>query len=178
VLFGKMPFTAELVSSNLSAFKHGWVWNKKQAGNPMIAKYGPLAVTEDIVVFCYGKLPYFPIMRKGVMRKKGGCTHRPPGAVLADFEADGYAVENDTYFPTNVLEFVQPRRGRLHPTEKPVELCEYLIQTYSREGWSVLDNTMGSGTTGVACRNLNRNFVGIELEEEYFNIARERINGA
>lgn len=175
VLFGREPFTSKLICSNIKNYKHKWVWNKKQSGSFQNAKYMPLQIDEDIIVFCKEnkKVNYFPIMRKGKMRKRGGAKQK--SRVIGSGLQDGFCNYSDLYYPTNILEFASIRKGRLHETEKPVALLEYLIKTYTNENDIVLDNCMGSGSTGVACVNTNRNFIGIELDENYFNIAKERI---
>ena len=171
VLFGSEPFSSALRMSNIKNFKYDWIWNKKLAGNGILAKRQPLKIHEIISVF--NSNIYIPQMTKGKMRKKMG---------LKESEITGgnsFAKEyvNDEYYPVSIQEFsiANLRRGRLHPTQKPVALCEYLIKTYTNEGEIVLDNCMGSGSTGVACVNTNRRFIGIELDETYFNIAKERI---
>src|SRR5690606_18101159 len=121
----------------------------------------------------YGRVNYFPIMRKGVMRNKGGA--KPKNEIQSGLKP-GHVTRNDDYYPTNIIEIVNPRIGSVHPTQKPVALMEYLIRTYTNEGDTVLDNTMGSGTTGVACVNTGRRFIGIERDPEYFAIAERRIN--
>lgn len=170
VLFGREPFTSKLINSNIKNYRHKWVWNKKQTGSFANAKYMPLQIDEDIIVFSNEKVNYYPIMRKGVFRKKGGGNNRPE--TMSGIKQN-YFSYNDDYYPVNILEF-NKERG-LHPTQKPVELLEYLIKTYTNENELVLDNCMGSGSTGVACINTNRDFIGIELDEKYFNIAKERI---
>ena len=173
VLFGREPFTARLITSNIKSYKHKWVWNKKQSGSWANAKYMPLQVEEDIICFSCGKVRYYPIMRKGKMRKKGGFKKQPEnmGGIKPFFRY------SDEYYPTNILEFpnCSNRKNNVHPTQKPVALMEYLIKTYTNENELVLDFTMGSGTTGVACKNLNRRFIGIEKDEKYFEIAKSRI---
>jgi len=171
VLFGSEPFSSALRMSNIKNFKYDWIWNKKLAGNGILAKRQPLKIHEIISVF--NSNIYIPQMTKGKMRKKMG---------LKESEITGgnsFAKEyvNDEYYPVSIQEFsiANLRRGRLHPTQKPVALLEYLIKTYTLEGETVLDNCMGSGSTGVACINTNRNFIGIELDETYFNIAKKRI---
>jgi len=176
VLTASQPFTSALVMSNVKQYKHSWVWNKKQMGNFANAKYMPLQIKEDIVVFSNGKVNYYPQMRKGKMRKKGGGISRKE--TMSKFIKPEHFSINDDYYPVNILEDFpncSRKKGRLHPTQKPVALMEYLIKTYTNEGETVLDFTMGSGTTGVACKNLNRNFIGIELDKDYFNIAQERL---
>lgn len=168
VLFGSQPFTSALVMSNVKMFKYEWVWDKVIQGNPLIAKYQPLKVHENIVVFSSKKENYRPQMIKGKMRIKGGGKSK-----LWNIPNPYY--ESDEYFPKTILTFSNAKRDMVHPTQKPVALMEYLVKTYTNEGETVLDFTMGSGTTGVACKNLNRNFIGIELDETYFNIAKSRI---
>ena len=172
VMTASQPFTSALVMSNPRMFKYCWVWNKKQGGNPLNAKRQPLRVTEDIVVFNSGG--YIPQMRTGRMRKKGGINKQPEttGAVNLD-----YVSYSDQYYPTNILDFPNcaNKKYLVHPTQKPVALMEYLIRTYTDERDTVLDFTMGSGTTGVACKNLGRDFIGIELDQNYFDIAEQRI---
>ena len=171
VLFGSEPFTGQLSASNPSQLKYSLVWNKKQTGNPFLANKQPLKIHEDILIFNSGR--YFPIMTKGKMRKKGGGSK---SLIFGNTEAK----ENDKYYPVSILEFpnCSTRTGKLHPTQKPVALLEYLIKTYTVEGETVLDNTMGSGSTGVACINTKRNFIGIEKDDKYFEIAKKRIEEA
>ena len=174
-LFGSEPFSTELRHSNLEMFKYDWVWDKKQTGNHFLCKKQPLKTHETISVFSKGTATYFPQMRKGKMRKKGGAKR----SMLYDCATP--ETYNDLYYPTSILtEFsnASSRSNRLHPTQKPVALLEYLIRTYTNEGEIVLDFTMGSGSTGVACVNTGRNFIGIELDEGYFNIAKKRIEEA
>lgn len=168
VLTASQPFTSALVMSNVKMFKYCWVWHKRTSANVAVARFQPLKTHEDIVVFG-GK--YKPQMRKGKMKRKGGKVKG--GEANGGLPAKYYW--SDEYYPTSVLD-VKSERG-FHPTQKPVALMEYLIKTYTNEGETVLDFTMGSGTTGVACKNLNRNFIGIELDTEYFKIAEKRIKG-
>lgn len=171
VLFGSQPFTSALIMSNHKMFRHSWVWNKLLSGNPFTVKYQPLKIHEDVLVFSKKGLNYNPIMTKGKMRNKGG---GKAGELFGDIERT--KSRNDLYYPKSVIEFTNhSRKGKLHPTQKPVALLEYLIKTYTNEGETVLDFTMGSGSTGVACKNTNRNFIGIELDETCFNVAKERI---
>ena len=172
VLFGSEPFMSNLIISNMVDFKYKWIWNKKQTGNPFLCKKQPLKIYEEIAVF-HSKT-YYPQMRKGKLRQKGG------GKRDNLFCGNITLKTNDIYYPTAIIEFPNCRdKGkRLHPTQKPVELLEYLIKTYTNENETVLDNCMGSGSTGVACVNTNRNFIGIELDQKYFEIAKERIEKA
>ncbi|MGN0552005.1 MAG: DNA-methyltransferase [Oscillospiraceae bacterium] len=173
VLNCQQPFTTQLISSNLKEFKYCWVWYKKQTTGFLNAKKQPLRNCEDIAVF-YKKQPtYNPEMRKGKRVLKntgGGSTNYNEFTYMPRY--------SEMYYPTTLLEIPLPRYKGGHPTQKPVALCEYLIKTYTNEGETVLDNCMGSGTTGVACVNTNRRFIGIELNEQYFKTAEERINHA
>ena len=177
VLTASQPFTSKLVMSNIAMFKHEWVWNKKQMGNFANAKYMPLRIKEDIIVFASGRVNYYPQMRKGKMRKKGGGTKQ--AETMSKFIKPEHFTINDDYYPVNILEGFpncSNKKGRLHPTQKPVALFEYLIKTYTNEGDLVLDNCAGSGTTGVAAKRLKRNFILIEKEEKYCKIAEKRIS--
>ena len=174
VLTAREPFTSLLVTSNIKWYKHKWVWNKKQSGSFQNAKYMPLQIEEDIIVFAKGKVNYYPQMRKGKMRKRGGAKEK--SRVVGSGLQDGYENYSDLYYPTNIIELANPRKNKLHPTQKPTELFEYLIQTYTKEGGLVLDNCIGSGTTAIACINTNRNYIGFELDKEYYEIAKNRIN--
>jgi len=173
VMTASQPFTTTLISSNMKMFKYCWVWNKKQGGNPLNAKRQPLRITEDVVVF--NAKTYNPQMRTGKLRKKGGINKQPETTGKVDINYSSY---NDQYYPTTIIEIANcsKKKERVHPTQKPVALMEYLIKTYTNEGETVLDFTIGSGTTGVAAKNLNRKFIGIELDQEYFKIAQERIS--
>jgi len=176
VLFGSQPFTSALVMSNMAQLKHMWVWNKSQSGSYQNAAYGPLRVTEDVCVFSSGTAKYYPQMRKGVFRKKGGKYRKPESEVVIGLGRD-YTVYNNDYFPTNILNFPAVRDG-LHPSQKPVDLMAYLVETYTSKGETVLDFTFGSGQTGIACAETDRRFVGIELDPHYFTVASERIEAA
>ena len=173
VLTASQPFTSALVMSKSEWFKYCWTWDKTTARGHLVAKYRPMQQTEDIVVFGKSKINYYPIM-----------TDRPKDKIKKSYEASRTEIMGgkskkvvkvyDKWYPKTLLKF-KTERG-LHPTQKPVALLEYLIKTYTNEGDLVLDNCMGSGTTGVACKNTNRNFIGFELDETYFNIAKERLN--
>ena len=147
------------------------------------AKYRPMQQTEDICIFSKNgsKTRYYPQMiKRDKPIKSGGNTIQ--AGVYSGFKCMGegkeYKKTYDYKFPVTLIEFDKIRRGAIHPTQKPVELLEYLIKSYTNEGETVLDNCMGSGSTGVACVNTGRDFIGIELNEEYFNIAENRINEA
>jgi len=172
VLFGTQPFTTELIHSNLKQFKYCWTWNKTTAKGHLVAKYRPLQQTEDICVFGKNKINYNPIM-----------VDRPKNKIVKSYECKRTEIMGgeskkviktyDKWYPKTILTF-KTERG-LHPTQKPVKLLEYLINTYTNENETILDNCMGSGSTGVACINTNRNFIGIEKDFNYYNIACERI---
>ena len=178
VLFGNEPFTSKLVCSNLKGFKYRWVWDKQIPSGMSYARYRPMQQTEDICVFTKNgeKTIYNPQMIKRDKPIKGGGMSK--GETTNNQKLIALKKTYDYKNPTNLLSFAKVRKGSLHPTQKPVALCEYLIKTYTNEGETVLDNAMGSGTTAIAALNTGRNFVGIELEEEYVEIARKRIEEA
>lgn len=180
VLFASQPFTTVMISSNVEMFHHSWVWNKRFAANYAQAKRSPQKIHEDIVVF--GKTPiYIPQMTKRdkpIKKGKNGGAEMY-GGVSGLGRKDYIGKVYDEKYPETILNFSSREEMRgLHPTQKPVALCEYLIRTYTNEGETVLDNTMGSGTTGVACVNTNRHFIGIERDDKYFAIATKRIDEA
>ena len=182
VLFGSQPFTSILVSSNIKNFAHQWVWNKRFAANFVQAKRQPLKDHEDVIVFSSnGKQPdYYPqMLKRDAPIKKGGNKQSKaiPIAVTDNSKAFGESLKTyDEKHPTTTSLYFSVRDGRgLHPTQKPVALMEYLIKTYSNEGMTVLDFTMGSSTTAIASLNTNRNFIGIEKDENYFNIGVNRV---
>lgn len=167
VLNCAQPFTSYLINSNLKGFKYCWVWKKSKPTGHLNAKKQPLRNTEDIAVF-YGSQPTY--------NPQGT---RPTDAMVSRTNRGNYGEcskttrQTVTGYPATILDFAT--ENGTHPTQKPVALMEYLIRTYTNEGDTVMDNCMGSGTTGVACRNLNRKFIGIELDETYFSIAKDRI---
>ncbi len=175
VLFGSQPFTSALVMSNPGWFKYQWIWHKDKATGFLDALRRPLASYEDVNVFCDGQHIYNPQMRIGKMHRRGG-GQTGPANIYGKFD-NRTTTESDLYYPQRIIKFAVERRPT-HPTQKPVALMEYLIKTYTNEGDTVLDFTMGSGTTGVAAMMTNRNFIGIELDPTYFQIAQERISRA
>lgn len=178
VLFGSEPFSSALRISNLKNYKYDWVWDKKIPSGMSYARFQPMRQTENISVFCNKKTVYNPQMvKRDKPIKKGGNKYSPSAPIQACKEGKDFKKTYDYKNPTNILIFDKIRKGSLHPTQKPVPLLEYLIKTYTNEGDVVLDNCMGSGTTGVACKNLNRKFIGIELDDTYYEIAKNRING-
>ena len=174
VLFGSQPFTSALVMSNPKMFKYEWVWDKKIPSGMSYARFRPMQQTESISVFCEGKIEYNAQMIKRDKPIKSGGTKKSESAPIA-YKDPNFKKIYEYKNPTNLICFDKIRRGSLHPTQKPVALMEYLIKTYTNEGETILDFTMGSGTTGVGCKNLNRSFIGIELDEKYFEIAKKRI---
>lgn len=175
-LFGSEPFSSALRMSNIKHYKYDWIWDKKIPSGMSYARFQPMRRSEQISVFCESRTHYNPqmVLRdkpiKGGGMSKGETTNNQKLKALKKT----YTHKN----PTNILEFDKIRSGSLHPTQKPVALLEYLIKTYTDENETVLDFTMGSGSTGVACVNTNRKFIGIELDPDYFKIAEERINTA
>lgn len=173
VLTASQPFTSLLVASNVALFRHGWVWEKEQGVNFQLAKIQPLKTHEDVLVFGHESPRYNPqgLMDCFIAKSNAGKGGRL-GHIASEEKRDTY-VQTKTGYPRSIVKFGRDRG--LHPTQKPVALMEYLIRTYTNEGEIVLDNTMGSGTTGVACKKTNRNFIGIELDKAYFDIASKRI---
>lgn len=206
VLFGSQPFTSLLVASNIANFKHEWIWEKQKAGNFMGAKNAPLKYHENIVVFGYGNIQYHP--QKYDVLTIDEIMSMDKKRLVHLFDTRGYdryakidhrhtinnnatnkeyigttiqRVRNEddgTRFPKSVIKINKSINGNVHPTQKPVALLEYLIKTYSNEGNTILDNTMGSGSTMVACVNTKRNGIGIELDDNYFKIAQNRVKQA
>ena len=179
VFTSSQPFTTSLISSNMGMFKYDFCWNKGSTTGFLNAKKMPLRKHEEILVFSKAKIgafTYNPQMTKGLLQKKGGY-HKKKTDVYGDYKR--VPKINDVYYPTSIIDCgVVYRNANQHPTQKPVALLEYLIRTYTNEGETVLDFTMGSGSTGVACVNTNRNFIGIELDADYFKIAEKRIADA
>jgi len=176
VLFGSEPFSSTLRMSNIKQYKYDWVWNKKVASNSQLCKYQPLKITELIHIFSDGTHLYNPQGLKDCNFIKSNKNRSKGVGHIGSKKKREFFKQTKTGYPKNILEFPPNNRNKLHPTQKPVALIEYLIKTYTNEGETVLDFTMGSGTTGVACKNLDRNFIGIEKDEKYFKIAEERTN--
>jgi site-specific DNA-methyltransferase (adenine-specific) len=175
IFTASQPFTTALIASNLPWFRHHWIWDKQNASNFANAKKAPLKCHEDVVVFAAGQPPYYPIKTQGKPNHRQGAsttnaseTRHISGRVGDDLSGLKY--------PKSILNFPKhSSQCRLHPTQKPVELLAYLIETYTLPGQIVLDNTMGSGSTAVACLTTGRRFVGIEKEPKYFEVACDRI---
>ena len=184
VLFGSEPFSSALRSSNFQLYKYDWKWIKDSPTGFQTVKTQPMRKYEDIMIFSKGtiasgssrNMKYNP--QGLVLINKKRKVNKKPKYIGDRPNQDGKEyVAKYTNYPVNLLEF--PRdKNRLHPTQQPVELLEYLIKTYSNNGETVLDNCMGSGSTGVACMNTGRKFIGIELDSKYFNIAESRIKDA
>jgi site-specific DNA-methyltransferase (adenine-specific) len=181
VLFASQPFTSALVMSNPTMYRHEWVWEKDKAANILNANRQPLKIKEDIIVFSSEQPVYNP--------QKAACPpyrHKNRSHLLgasfsghrSGYDSDAYTVYTTTH-PKNIIRFAKPGGSEsMHPTQKPVALMEYLIRTYTNEGETVLDFCAGSGSTGVACVNTGRHFIGIEKEHEYVEIARRRLTDA
>jgi DNA modification methylase len=176
VMTASQPFTTILIASNTKMFKYVWQWKKSNLTNFLNAKKQPLRCFEDVVLFCERQSTYNPQMIEGCNRK----ISRRVGTKTSVYgKADKETFyDSSTRYPTQLIEMPNRTDGKFHPTQKPVALMEYLIKTYTNECETVLDFTMGSGTTGVACVNLNRKFIGIELDAKYFSIAKSRIEEA
>tara|TARA_R110000824_G_C14971704_1_gene653180 strand:- start:33 stop:740 length:708 start_codon:yes stop_codon:yes gene_type:complete len=172
-LFGSEPFSSYLRTSNIKWFKYDWYWNKKIPSGMAFAKYQPMRQIEVISIFSKNKTFYYPqkILRDKPI-KSGGIkrSETAPHNLPIGFKKE-YKYKN----PINLITFDKIRNGSVHPTQKPVALLEYLIKTYTNENDTVLDFTMGSGSTGVACQNTNRKFIGIEKNKTYFEIAENRL---
>lgn len=179
VMTASQPFTSALVMSNVKMFKYCWVWEKNTITGFMQAKTKPLKSHEDVLVFGNFKVAaqYFDGVYNHGAESIGDKTYNNARAKdhITGNRSAGVANSSKGY-PKDVLRF-DSAKSTVHPTQKPIALMEYLIKTYTNEGETVLDFTMGSGSTGVAAKNLNRSFIGIELDENYYNIAKERING-
>jgi site-specific DNA-methyltransferase (adenine-specific) len=186
ILFGMQPFTTKLIYSNISKYKYSWIWKKSKASNFPHAPNMPLKICEDICVFSNGvvghvsqvkdkRVPYNP---QGI-REGTTIVKQNPNTSELKYHRDSQSQHKDGYkckaegYPTTILDFKS--ENGLHPTQKPVSICEYLIKTYTDEGDLVLDNCAGSGSTLVAAKNLNRQFIGIEKEKEYYDICLERL---
>lgn len=180
VLTAAQPFTTALIASNMGAFKYEWIYEKTNPKGFLSAKRRPLTAHENVCVFSFGTPPYFPqkwTIPEHLRTKRKHATSKTSGECYGSRELKRWD-DDGSRFPTSVIGFSN-RVGRdenYHPTQKPLELMEYLVRTYTSEGDVVLDNCMGSGTTGVACMNTGRRFIGMELEPKYFQISLKRIS--
>lgn len=181
-LFAQVPFAQILGASNLEMLKYEWIWEKHMSTGRLNCNHAPMKAHENILIFsksaaCYVKdksraMKYFPQMTEGspyIVKYRGNSTNYD-----MKWQRQITTINNGTRYPRDVQKFTHDK-DKYHPTQKPVALLEYLIRTYTEEGDTVLDNVMGSGSTGVAAVNTGRNFIGIELDENYFNIAQKRI---
>ena len=178
VMTASQPFTSALIMSNVAMFKYDWVWQKPKGTGHLNAKKMPMRDKEDVLVFYSKQATYNPQFLPGdAYREKSGWKNTKG---YAGYGADKRTGNNNDgkRFPKQVIKFGVVERGTVHPTQKPVALMEYLVRTYTHEGETVLDFTMGSGTTGVAAKNLGRKFIGIELDQTYYDIAEKRITEA
>ena len=177
VLFAAQPFTTSLINSNRKHFRYCWYWKKNNKTGATFAKVQPMRCIEDIAVF-YKKAPtYNP---QGLVKLETEKINKPTINSLYDRANSSPSIQKYTGYPHHLLEFTNDAMGakRLHPTQKPVKLLEYLIKTYTQEGETVLDNCMGSGSTGVACMNTGRRFIGIEKDPTFYEVAVNRIGQA
>ena len=178
VLFGSEPFSSALRMSNIKEYKYDWIWDKDQAGNFASAKKQPLKTYENIIVF--NSKVYNPIMTNAKISNIRPISDGAKVNITNMVQKHSKDYNIQKRYPKAILRYSTNmaecnKVNRLHPTQKPVALMEYLIKTYTNEGDTVLDFTMGSGTTGCACKQLNRNFIGIELDKDIFNTAKKRI---
>jgi site-specific DNA-methyltransferase (adenine-specific) len=173
VLTASQPFTTDLINSNRDWFRYCWIWDKVLHSNPLIGNIQPLRVHEDIVVFYKRQPTYIPQKTQG-KKRVAGKNHESETKGKTTIIANGNELGLNN--PTTIITFSNAnKKGITHPTQKPVPLFRYLIKTYTNEGELVLDNCIGSGTTAVACKQTNRNFIGIELNQEYVDIANQRL---
>ena len=176
ILTASQPFTTKLISSNFDWFKYELIWNKVLPTGFAIAKIQPMKQHENVLVFGKGKVTYNPQMTPREKPRTYNRTHKNYEGSENLQKHDGKARTLTHYYPRSLLEFSNANnKSKVHPTQKPVPLFEYLIRTYTNENETILDNCMGSGTTAIACLNTNRNFIGFELDETYHTVANERI---
>jgi len=176
IFTASQPFTSQLVVSNLSGFRHEWIWRKNKASGHLNAKRAPMKAHESILVFAANGLTYTPQMELG---------HAPMNAYYTSHSGQNYGGAkvmagggSTQRYPKSVLDFAVVNNSdpeKFHPTQKPVSMLEYLVRTYTLEGHTVLDFAMGSGSTGEACLNTGREFIGFELEEDMFQLAKQRL---
>jgi len=186
VLFANEPFASLLRTSNLEMYRYDWVWNKTKPSNFQLMNFQCGRIHELILVFskskaCYTKngnsISYYPQKEKRERPRKSNVKIYGKNNLLHNYNTKDNIKIYDDKHPVSIISFKKDNL-RLHPTQKPLELCEYLVKTYTKENETVLDNCMGSGTTGVACKNLNRSFIGIESDEKYYQISKGRIETA
>ena len=188
-LFGTEPFSSHLRLSNLKWYKYDWIWNKNSSTGFMNAKLRPMNTIELINIFSNGRTSpnkisnmfYYPqgLIKHNKLAKSGNKPNKENSKYRdnsSPSNKDGY-IQKYTNYPKNYLKFSYQKKA-VHPTQKPIDLLKYLIKTYTKKNETVLDFTMGSGSTGVACKNLDRKFIGIEIEKKYFDIAKQRIDAS
>ena len=181
-LFGNEPFSTYLRMSNIKHWKYDWIWHKSKCGSAFTSQYRPQQKHEIISVFSKKgeRVNYYPIMREGepyYRKRQDNSDNKKPNNHKLGVVHESETINTGFRYPETVIYFEQKwrRQDQVHPTQKPVPLLEYLVKTYTKEGETVLDNCMGSGTIGIACKHLGRKFIGIEKDERYFQLAKERI---
>lgn len=176
ILFGCEPFSSALRISNIKEYKYDWIWEKTKPCNFLNSHKQPIRNYENVSVFYKKQCNYYPQnLIAGVFNNSRKAKNIEKDSTYGKQREHGFSFY--TNYPKQIIKFPNPAViGHQHPTQKPVSLMEYLVKTYTKEGDTVLDFTMGSDTTGIACKNLNRNFIGIELDEKYFKVAKERID--
>ena len=180
VLFAAQPFTSALIMSNPKMFKYDWIWQKPKGTGHLNAKKQPMRDKEDILVFYKKQCTYNPQMTEGTPYKdKAGKDHTKSTSMTGSYgKYTNYReVNKGVRYPKQVQQFGVVERGTVHPTQKPLDLIEYMIKTYTNEGDLILDNTCGSGTTGLGAKNLNRNYIMMEQDPKYYEIACKRVQG-
>ena len=175
VLTSSQPFTTKLISSNYDMYRYNWVWHKTRPSNFPLAKKQPMKYHEDVCVFGIKSPNYYPQMIKSDKIRKKGKNDGYRGFNKGLEKPEYLDKEYTDFYPSSIQTFALHNGGLLHPTQKPVELFEYLIKTYTNENDLVLDNTAGSGTTAIACLNTNRQFIVMEKEQEYYDIILKRV---
>jgi len=176
VLTASQPFTTKLINSNISWYKYSWIWNKILSTGFAVAKYKPMKQHESILVFGKGKVKYNPQMIKRDKPRVYNRTHKKYNGSENLQSHDGKNRTLTHYYPKTIIKYSNANhKNKKHPTQKPVKLFEYLIKTYTNKGDLVLDNVAGSGTTGVACQNLDRDYILIEKEQKYIDVINERL---
>lgn len=178
-LFSQMPFSVDLINADRKRFRYEWIWQKAQGTGHLNSHRMPLKIHESILIF-YDKLPTYNPQKTYGHAYYRACHSKHSTNYGSQRDTETICSDGSRY-PVDVIKFAQcncTREKPIHPTQKPVDLCEYLIKTYTNKGETVLDNCMGSGSTGVACIRTGRDFIGIELDEHYFELAKQRIENA
>jgi len=180
VLFAAQPFTSALIMSNPKMFKYDWIWQKPKGTGHLNAKKQPMRDKEDILVFYKKQCTYNPQMTEGTPYKdKAGKDHTKSTSMTGSYGnyTNYREVNKGVRYPKQVQQFGVVERGTVHPTQKPLDLIEYMLKTYTNEGDLILDNTCGSGTTGLGAKNLRRNYIMMEQDPKYYEIACNRVQG-